>query len=79
MIPAFRFLLISVLLFASVFASAQSGNKVYVTKTGTKCHRSTCGYTQTGDQYLQVCHFASFLSMWKPVPKDFGKGWGEVF
>ena len=48
MIPAFRFLLISVLLFASVSASAQSESKVFVTKTGARYHRSTCRYAQTG-------------------------------
>ncbi|WP_343850924.1 hypothetical protein [Algoriphagus jejuensis] len=44
MIPAFRVFLISVLLFAFVSASAQSESKVFVTKTGAKCHRTTFRY-----------------------------------
>ncbi|OOG73795.1 hypothetical protein B0E43_13210 [Algoriphagus sp. A40] len=53
MIPAFRFLLIPILLFASGSASAQSESKVLVNKTGAKYLRSTCRYAQTGDQDLQ--------------------------
>ncbi|WP_157373416.1 hypothetical protein [Algoriphagus terrigena] len=46
MIPAFRFLLIPILLFVS--ASAQSESNVFVTKTDAKYHRSTCRYAQIG-------------------------------
>ncbi|OOG73796.1 hypothetical protein B0E43_13215 [Algoriphagus sp. A40] len=62
MIPAFRFLLIFVLLVASVSAPAQPESKVFVTKTGAKYHRSTCSYAQTGDQDLQVYNCSIALS-----------------
>jgi hypothetical protein len=61
MILAFRFLLISILLFASISASALSESKVFVTKTGAKYRRSTCRYAQSGNQYIQVCHCPTSL------------------
>ncbi|WP_175454316.1 hypothetical protein [Algoriphagus alkaliphilus] len=48
MIPAFRFLLIYILLFTSATVYAQSESKVFVTKKGAKYHRSTCRYAQAG-------------------------------